>query len=169
MVKYSAAVVLGCLYVLCASWVIRNEGMSYRQSLKRARLTAQESARPVPRLSEEGENREAMAPVAVAQKRPSAPPTSQASVAKVRPKPRPSPAAKPAPASIAAVVPEPKPVAPPPIAPAPAHRPANANEPPLAAPDKDPFWDAPALKDVRDLSDLKPEDEEPPSVLSSTM
>ncbi len=160
MVKYSVAAVLACLYVLCASWVIRNEGMSYRQSLKRTRLTAQASSRPAPDMTEREERTAPLARASVAAKPRPAPSESQSRAADVVAEPRTSPEAKAAPAPPATALVTTKPVVPPPPRPAPSRRPAIANNPAVpAAAGHDAFWEAPALNKVRDLSKLKPEDE----------
>ena len=40
MVKSTIGAVLACLYVALSVWLVRSEGQSYRDSLKRARPTA---------------------------------------------------------------------------------------------------------------------------------
>src|SRR5216684_3224300 len=38
MIRNSAAAILACLFVACSIWIVGNEGLAYRDSLRRAKL-----------------------------------------------------------------------------------------------------------------------------------
>ena len=159
MVRYGVPLILGCLYLAGAVWLVRNEGMSYREELQRARLTADAGAgRPA------GKNAE-VEPGVGANAGPAAVPIQ------IEPAPAPS-------IPVRELVPEPK-IAkekaapamvassnPPLTAVAPRTEPRpNASPPPTGrAADisrwkNDPFWSQAYLARSWNLDDFKPEDE----------
>ena len=141
MVRYIVALALLTAYVAGSVLVVRREGALYRDRLNRERFSARpaaDPARPTP-----------------------APPIPTESVVSTAPLPDPKPPEeRPSPTTLAVTRDlRPKADAPSlPPAPPPAPSAATA-EPKAPTPAADPLWDAPGMKRVWDLSDLKPEDE----------
>lgn len=142
MARYGVPIVVACVYLVAASWIVGNEGQSYRDSLRRARLAANPAPPPpVASPPAEGPREDVALPTVVAAKAPPEP---------LKPK-APSPSVPPiatltSPAIPKTIAPPPKPVAP-----------VAADR--LAAWKKDPFWSRPELTRRWDLDKLTLADE----------
>lgn len=156
MTRNAIALVVGCLYVAGSSWLVLGEGRSYREALRRERLSVarNEASPPAPSGPESSPVADSIAA------KPTHSPTETPSSA-----PPAVPGAIPA-ATIARANPRP---APPPTSPVeekptPATRPrtdrrADAAPPPTAPATPHPLWDRPDLKRSWDLAALHAADE----------
>ncbi len=158
MLRYVIAGVLGCLYVAGSIWLVRNEGLSFRRSLSKAKPVAADfdkSSRSSPATTENSAQADSADSAATPSgAEPTAAAPASISVARSTPKPKienPPPGRsaielKPPPASPPAAV---RPPGQPPLA-------LGLADNPLA---HNPFWNRPELMQDRDLTNLKLRDE----------